>query len=71
MFNRAEGHIIRQSKYEGMEHEYRTSHLDRIKAERKESLATHEIHMEVMDHLKQINVYVIEIAKSVVKFAES
>jgi len=31
-----------------------------------ESIATHEIHMELMDHLKQISVYVTEIARSIV-----
>ena len=42
------------------------SSKSREKEERKESIATHEIHMELMDHLKQISVYVTEIAKSVV-----
>ena len=48
-----------------LEIKYRTRHLDRIHEEKKESIETYEIHMELMDLLKQINVYTGDIAKSI------
>jgi len=39
--------------------------LKRMHQEREESIETHEIHMELMDLLKQINVYSGEIAKTI------
>ena len=49
-------------KYSDLEAEYRTRHLERIHEEREDSIQTHEIHMELMDLLKQINVYTGDIA---------
>jgi len=43
---------------------YRFKHLEWLHQERKESVKTHEIHMELMDLLKQINVYTGNIAKT-------
>jgi len=42
------------------------SQIDNFSIEQqKESIETHEIHMELMDLLKQINVYSGEIAKTI------
>jgi len=58
--------VSKEIKYTDLEAEFKIKHLERLKEERKESIATHEIHMEIMDNLKQISVYVTEIARSVV-----
>ena len=57
--------MLKEEKYSDLEAEYRTRHLERIHQEREESIETHEIHMELMDLLKQINVYTGDIAKSI------
>jgi Na+/phosphate symporter len=44
--------------------------LERLHEDRKESIETHEIHMELMDLLKQINVYSGEIAKTIQALGE-
>ena len=63
--NKAEKIITKEGKYSALETKYRISHLERLHEEREESIETHEIHMELMDLLKQINVYSGEIAKTI------
>ena len=63
--NKAEKIITKEGKYSALETKYRISHLERLHEDRKESIETHEIHMELMDLLKQINVYSGEIAKTI------
>ncbi len=59
-------HIMaKEEKYSSLESEYRLRHLMRLRDEREESIETHEIHMELMDLLKQINVYIGDIAKTI------
>jgi len=65
-FKKAKKIVSKEVKYADLEAEFKIKHLERLKEERKESIATHEIHMELMDHLKQISVYVTEIARSIV-----
>jgi len=62
---KAEKIIHKEGKYSALETKYRISHLKRMHQEREESIETHEIHMELMDLLKQINVYSGEIAKTI------
>ncbi|MBT7670337.1 MAG: Na/Pi cotransporter family protein, partial [Bdellovibrionales bacterium] len=58
--------VMQLSKdYAIMEEKFRKNHLKRVKNELEESLVTHEVHMELMDLMKQINTYVLNIAKSV------
>lgn len=52
-------------KYRTLESEYRQRHLKRVQSEKAESVATHDLHMELMDLLKRINVYIGEIAKNI------
>jgi len=52
------------SRYIDLESKYRLQHLERLLHQRKESEDTHEVHMELMDQLKQINVYTSNIAKT-------
>ncbi len=54
-------------KYRNLETEYRQSHLVRVQNGKSESVTTHGIHMELMDLLKQINVYISEIAKTLLE----
>ena len=53
-----------ESQYLDLETTYRIRHLERLIHKRRESQDTHEIHMELMDLLKQINVYAGHIAKT-------
>ncbi len=61
--------LKKEEKYSKLESEYRSSHLQRISNELTESIATHEIHMELMDLMKQINVYTSNIAKTIITSA--
>jgi len=65
-FKKAKKIVSKEDRYADLESEFKVKHLERLKEERKESIATHEIHMDIMDNLKQISVYVTEIAKSIV-----
>ena len=56
--------MAKEEKYLNLETKYRLKHLERLHQEREDSAETHEIHMELMDLLKQINVYTGNIAKT-------
>ena len=56
----------KEAKYTQLESEYRASHIKRVGRELNESIETHEIYMELMDLLKQINVYTANIAKTLI-----
>ncbi|MBT3310812.1 MAG: Na/Pi cotransporter family protein [Desulfobacterales bacterium] len=49
-----------------LESKYRIQHLERILQKRKDSVETHEIHMDLMDLMKQIIVYTSHIAETYV-----
>jgi phosphate:Na+ symporter len=55
----------KEEEYLDLESQYRFKHLERVRQERAESVTTHEVHMELMDLLKQINVYAANIAKTI------
>jgi phosphate:Na+ symporter len=59
-----------ERKYLDLELQYRIRHLERLRYEKKESLATHEVHMELMDLMKQIIVYSSNIAKTFFEFTQ-
>jgi len=50
--------------YLDLEDQYRARHLERIRQQLTQSTKTHEIHMELMDLMKQIVVYSSNIAKT-------
>ena len=54
----------RERKYLDLEEQYRIKHLERVSLEKMASVQTHEVHMELMDVLKQIVVYSSNIAKT-------
>ena len=55
--------MAKEYKYLNLEEKYRLQHLERVIQKRNESVETHEVHMELMDLLKQINTYTVSIAK--------
>ncbi|MEA3287756.1 MAG: PhoU domain-containing protein, partial [Candidatus Marinimicrobia bacterium] len=55
--------VRKQEKYANLEEEYRIAHLERLHSARKESMKTDEIHTELLELMKRINVYTGEIAK--------
>ena len=57
--------IAKEEKYLDLESKYRKQHMERLLDERRESIETHEVHMELMDLMKQINVYAANIAKTI------
>jgi len=59
--------IKKDRKYQNLETEYRQAHLERVQQKKAKSVATHEVHMELMDLLKQINVYIGNIAKTILE----
>ncbi len=54
----------KEKKYLDLESQYRVKHLERIRHQRKESLETHSVHLELMDLMKQIIVYSSNIAET-------
>ena len=63
---KAKAIMSKERKYLDLESQYRVHHLERLRHEKKESLETHTVHMELMDLMKQIIVYSSNIAKTFV-----
>jgi len=61
--------MVKEEKYLNLEEKYRESHLQRMHASREESVETHAIHTELMEMMKQINVYTGEIAKIIISLS--
>ena len=59
-----------EKKYLDLESQYRILHLERLRHERRESLETHSVHLELMDLMKQIIVYSSNIAKTFIVACE-
>ncbi|MEA2058931.1 MAG: Na/Pi cotransporter family protein [Thermodesulfobacteriota bacterium] len=57
----------KEKKYLALEAQYRAKHLKRIIAEKQESVKTSEIHMELMDLMKQILLYSANIAQTYIQ----
>jgi phosphate:Na+ symporter len=56
--------MAKERKYLDLELQYRIRHLERLKHARQESVKTHEVHVELLDLMKQIIVYCANIAKT-------
>jgi len=54
--------MAKERIYLDLEAQYRIKHLERVRHQKPESLATHEVHMELLDLLKQVVVYSANIA---------
>lgn len=59
-----------EKKYLDLESRYRIQHLERLRHERRESMETHSVHLELMDLMKQIIVYSSNIAKTFIEACE-
>ena len=62
--------MTKQEKYTNLEEEYRVAHLERLHNAREDSLKTTEIHTELMELMKRINVYSGEIANIILNLNE-
>jgi len=56
--------MAKERKYLDLEAQYRVRHLARLRHQRKESVETHTVHLELMDLMKQSIVYTSNIAKT-------
>ena len=65
-FDRAKAEKIMQKgqKYKDIEEKYRLEHFQRVSKDVAESVSTHELHMELMDLLKQMNMFIELIAST-------
>ncbi len=57
--------VMKDLKYRDLESDFRKLHMERVQKELTKSIATHEVHLELMDLFKQINVYLANIAKTI------
>ena len=64
-FNKANKILRKEEKYQNIEFEYRMAHIKRVQNEKSKSIVTHEIHMDLMDMLKQIHMYLRNMAKEI------
>ncbi len=58
--------MVKDSEYSELENQFRLNHMNRVLQKESKSLRTHEVHLEFMDLLKQINIYTVNIAKTLV-----
>ena len=65
----AQSIMAKERKYLDLESQYRASHLKRIIADKHESVQTSQVHMELMDLMKQVLVYSSNIAKTYLESA--
>ena len=56
--------MAKEGKYTDLETQFRLKHMKRVIQKEGKSIKTHEVHLELMDLLHQINVYTINIAKT-------
>ncbi len=62
--------MAKEGKYTDLEIQFRLKHMKRVIQKQGKSIKTHEVHLELMDLLHQINVYTINIAKTLVSRSE-
>ncbi|MFC2113918.1 Na/Pi cotransporter family protein [Bacteroidota bacterium] len=57
--------ISKEGIYQNLENQFRSKHIDRIYKNYSDSVKTHQVHMEIMNLLMQINVYCGKIADTI------
>ena len=62
--------MSKKRKFLDLESQYRVRHLERLRHQKKESLETHSVHMQLMDLMKQTIVYSSNIAKTFLSTSE-
>ena len=70
-FKKAKKILKKDEKYQNIEEEYRMAHIERVQNEKTKSIITHEIHMDIMDDLKQIHNYLKNMAKEITEIEMS
>jgi len=68
--DKARAIMAKERQYLDLESQYRVQHLERIRHQRKESLETHAVHLELMDLMKQVIVYSSNIAQTILSTFE-
>jgi phosphate:Na+ symporter len=63
--------IRKESDYLYSEQDFIKDHLKRVFEHREASVATHELHMDIMECLRQINYYIVDIAISLTRSYKS
>jgi len=66
-FEKTKKILLKEEKYQDVEYEYRMAHIERVQKEKTKSIVTHEIHMDLMDLLKQIHNYLKNMAKEIME----
>jgi len=69
-FEKAKKILLKEEKYQDVEYEYRMAHIERVQEEKTKSIITHEIHMDLMDLLKQIHNYLRNMAKEITEIEQ-
>lgn len=64
-FDKANKILTKEAKYQNIGFKYRMAHIKRVQNEKSKSILTHEIHMDLMDMLKQIHLYLKNMAKEI------
>ncbi len=59
--------VAKEERYSNLDSQFRLQHLERVLHEKMESIETHEVHMELMDIIKQISVHSSNIAKTFIE----
>ena len=72
-FDRAKAEKIMEKgqKYKDIEEKYRLEHFQRFSGDDSESVATHQLHMDLMDMLKQMNIFIELIASTLLSIEEN
>ena len=72
-FDRAKAEKIMEKgqKYKDIEEKYRLEHFQRFSGDDSESVATHQLHMDLMDMLKQMNIFIELIASTLLSIEEA
>ena len=63
--------MTKQAKYSDLEARYSAFHRARVQQARDESVKTSEIHMQLLDHMKRVNVFTGDIGKLIFDLAPS
>ena len=67
---KAEKIMEKGQKYKDIEEKYRLEHFQRVSGDISESVATHQLHMDLMDMLKQMNIFIELIASTLLSIEE-
>ena len=72
-FDRAKAEKIMEKgqKYKDIEEKYRLEHFQRLSGDDSESVATNQLHMDLMDMLKQMNIFIELIASTLLSIEEN